>query len=531
MGEAGINKTAKLVTSEEMRLLEDRASQQGIDNAILMDTAGLEIALAVSREIGFLRQIPILILVGPGNNGLDGLIAGRHLSSFGAKVTAILLSERIPTDTIMTKVDQSGVRILSLSSRNGDESLDLLGDEIKKSIVIVDAIFGIGMNRPIVGYLSKVLASVNKKKRKNSLIFAVDSPTGLFIDSGGIDKSFLAPDVTLALGFLKIGHVTQPGASRIGRLQLLDIGIPINIESSIRTNLITKEIVSKYLVDRPNDSNKGTFGKAFIIGGSKNYVGAVGFAAGAAYRSGVGLVTTAVPREIYPMIATAIPEATVIPIDLSSSNPHPSIMVNTRSIHKVIGGYSSLLFGCGIGLSRQSGIMLEDLLLSGIELPPVVLDADGLNLMSKVGNWWERLPSGALLTPHPGEMSTLTGEKISEIQSDRQSFCRYYAQKWNTTIVLKGANTVISSPSGETWVSPWADPVLSAAGTGDVLSGLIAGFVAQGIAVKESAILSVYVHGLAGEQFSKTVAGSGMFASDLLGLVPTCIESLKEENP
>ena len=256
----------------------------------------------------------------------------------------------------------------------------------------------------------------------------------------------------------------------------------------------------------------------------------MGFAAGAAYRSGVGLVTTAVPREIYPMIATAIPEATVIPIDFSSSNPHPSIMVNTRSIHKVLGGYSSLLFGCGIGLSRQSGIMLEDLLLSGIELPPVVLDADGLNLMSKVGNWWERLPSGALLTPHPGEMSTLTGEKISEIQSDRQSLCRYYAQKWNTTIVLKGANTVISSPSGETWVSPWADPVLSAAGTGDVLSGLIAGFVAQGIAVKESAILSVYVHGLAGEQFSKTVAGSGMFASDLLGLVPTCIESLKEEN-
>ena len=124
------------------------------------------------------------------------------------------------------------------------------------------------------------------------------------------------------------------------------------------------------------------------------------------------------------MIATAIPEATVIPIDFSSSNLHPSIVVDTRSIHKVIGGYSSLLFGCGIGLSRQIGIMLEDLLLSGIELPPVVLDADGLNLMSKVGNWWERLPSGALLTPHPGEMSTLTGEKISEIQSDRQSLCR-----------------------------------------------------------------------------------------------------------
>ena len=226
--------------------------------------------MAVSREIGFLRLIPILILVGPGNNGLDGLIAGTHLSSFGAKVTAVLLSERIPTDTIMTKADQSGVRILTLSSRNGDESLDLLGDEIKKSIVIVDAIFGIGINRPIEGYLSKVLATVNKKKRKDSLIFAVDSPTGLFIDSGGIDKSFLAPDITLALGFLKIGHVTQPGASKIGRLQLLDIGIPTDIESSVRTNLITKEIVSKYLIDRPNDSNKGTFGKAFIIGGSKN---------------------------------------------------------------------------------------------------------------------------------------------------------------------------------------------------------------------------------------------------------------------
>ena len=529
MGEAGINKTVKVATSKEMRSLEDRANQQGVDNSALLEKAGLEIALDVSREVGFLRGIPILILVGPGNNGSDGLIAGMHLSSFGAKVTVILTLERTPFDPIMAKIVRSNVKLFSLCQQSNQEALSVLANEVEKSHVIIDAIFGIGINRAITGFFAKVLTTVNERKKNSSLVFAVDVPTGLFSDTGEIDKSLLSPDITLALGVLKVGHVTQPGASKTGRLRLLDIGIPDNIESSIQTNLITKKIVSKYFIDRPSDSNKGTFGKAFVIGGSENYVGAVGFAAGAAYRSGVGLVTIAVPGEISSMVATAIPEATVVPIDCLSGSTHPNITVDTRSIYKAVSGYSSMLFGCGIGLSRQSGLMLEDLVLSEMKLPTVVLDADGLNLMSKVANWWERIPCGTLLTPHPGEMSRLTGIKISEIQSNRQYLCKYYAQKWNTTIVLKGANTVISTPSGETWISPWSDPVLAVAGTGDVLSGLIVGFIAQGISVEKSAVLAVYVHGLAGEHFSKTVGGSGMFASDLLRLLPMCIESLKKE--
>ena len=529
MGEAGINKTVKVATSEEMRSLEGRANRKGVDNSALMEKAGLEIALDVSREVGFLRGIGVLILVGPGNNGSDGLIAGMHLSSFGAKVTVILTSERTSFDPIMVKVLQSNAKVFSLCQQNSQEILSVLDNEVERSHVIIDAIFGIGINREIKGFFAKVLTIVNERRKKGSLVFAVDVPTGLFSDTGKTDKSFLAPDVTLALGVLKVGHVTQPGASKIGRLRLLDIGIPDNIESSIKTNLITKKMVSKYFIDRPSDSNKGTFGKAFVIGGSENYIGAVGFAAGAAYRAGVGLVTIAVPREISSMLATAIPEATVVPIDCFSGNTHPNITVDTRSLYKAVSGYSSMLFGCGIGLSRQSGLMLEDLVLSEMKLPTVVLDADGLNLMSKVANWWERIPCGTLLTPHPGEMSRLTGIKISEIQSNRQSLCKYYAQKWSTTIVLKGANTVISAPTGETWISPWSDPVLAVAGTGDVLSGLIVGFMAQGISVEKSAVLAVYAHGLAGEQFSKTVGGSGMFASDLLRLLPMCIESLKEE--
>ena len=163
-----------------------------------------------------------------------------------------------------------------------------------------------------------------------------------------------------------------------------------------------------------------------------------------------------------------------------------------ENIHR----YSSIVFGCGIGLSHEVGAILEDLLLSNLQCPPVVLDADGLNLLSRVSNWWERLSCHVVLTPHPGEMATLTGRTISEIQSRRIDLCSEYARKWGTVIVLKGANTIISDPSGDVWVSPWADPVLSVAGTGDVLSGLIGGFIAQGVPVKEAAILSVYIHGL-----------------------------------
>ena len=163
------------------------------------------------------------------------------------------------------------------------------------------------------------------------------------------------------------------------------------------------------------------FGKALIIGGSENYIGAVGFAAEAAYRSGVGLVTVAVPREIYLTVATAIPEATVMPLNLNQFNSCADETSNTRLILEATQGYSSLLFGCGVGLSRESGVISNNLLLSGVNLPPIVLDADGLNLISKVSNWWDRLPSGTVLTPHPGEMATLTGNKISEIQSKRRA--------------------------------------------------------------------------------------------------------------
>ena len=217
MGEAGINKTVKVATSEEMRSLEGRANRKGVDNSALMEKAGLEIALDVSREVGFLRGIRVLILVGPGNNGSDGLIAGMHLSSFGAKVTVILTSERTSFDPIMVKVLQSNAKVFSLCQQNSQEILSVLDNEVERSHVIIDAIFGIGINREIKGFFAKVLTIVNERRKKGSLVFAVDVPTGLIIETGKTYKSFLAPDVTLALGVLKVGHVTQPGASKIGR--------------------------------------------------------------------------------------------------------------------------------------------------------------------------------------------------------------------------------------------------------------------------------------------------------------------------
>tara|TARA_B100000676_G_scaffold160041_1_gene157577 strand:+ start:2743 stop:4335 length:1593 start_codon:yes stop_codon:yes gene_type:complete len=530
MGETGIDKTIKLVSALEMRSLEEKSCSLGVSNQMLMDKAGLEIALSIAREVGHVRGMSVLVLVGPGNNGSDGLIAGIHLSSFGASVTAVLLKERNLADTVFTSVTQSDVNVEYLYKLEEDEALSILSAEMKKSFVIVDGIFGLGVNRPIVGWFERVVDLVAKKKRSDSLVFAIDVPTGLFIDTGQIDEVFLPPDVTLALGLAKIGHFTQPGASALGRLQILDIGIPNSLENSIKCNLITRKEVSNYFVARPSYSNKGTFGRALIVGGSINYVGAVVLATAAAYRSGVGLVTTVVPREIYSIVSNNIPEATLLPIDLDGSNSHIYKSANSQLLYENIHRYSSIVFGCGIGLSHEVGAILEDLLLSNLQCPPVVLDADGLNLLSRVSNWWERLSCHVVLTPHPGEMATLTGRTISEIQSRRIDLCSEYARKWGTVIVLKGANTIICDPSGDVWVSPWADPVLSVAGTGDVLSGLIGGFIAQGVPVKEAAILSVYIHGFAGETFSREISKSGLLASELLDIIPRCTESLRNMN-
>lgn len=272
---------------------------------------------------------------------------------------------------------------------------------------------------------------------------------------------------------------------------------------------LTKEWVAERLPVRPENANKGTFGKILVVAGSENYPGAAYLSTAACYRVGAGLVTLATTPSVKIIVSRKLPEVTFL---------------SRNEVLGKIDEYDVLLIGPGLGQSDQM-----KKILNRKSLPKTIIDGDGLNILSKIGKWWEKIKGEIVLTPHPGEMSKLTGLSIDEIQKDRLNIAKRYAEKWKQTVVLKGANTVIVSPTGEILVSAFANPALSTAGTGDVLAGAIAGLLAQGLVPLDAAGVGVYIHGLAGEKLREKTGDAGALASELLPLLPRVIQDLVDK--
>lgn len=275
---------------------------------------------------------------------------------------------------------------------------------------------------------------------------------------------------------------------------------------------LIKQYIKSLLPKRPADANKGTFGKVLVIAGSEKYPGAAYLACAAIYRVGAGLVTLVTDREVKIIISRKLPELTYL---------------SYHQVFEKLGDFDVILIGPGLGQSEEATSFVKKILKE--QLPKVVLDGDGLNILSKIGNFWDKLKTEAVLTPHPGEMSRLTGISVDTIQSDRENVAEEFSKKWKKIVVLKGANTVIASPAGEVKISPFANPVLASAGTGDILAGTIAGFIAQGLDLFNAASTGVYIHGLAGEKLRKRLGETGGLASDLLPELPLVIKELKGE--
>ena len=269
---------------------------------------------------------------------------------------------------------------------------------------------------------------------------------------------------------------------------------------------------------------KGTFGKLMVVAGSINYVGAAYLACEAAMRSGTGLVTLATPKTLQPMLATTLVETTYLP--LQESEPGVISPGAADVIKQQISGYNALLVGCGIGLYDSVKAFIESLLLVSDIGVPVIVDADGLNIMAQIPSWWDKLNGEVIITPHPGEMSRLTGLPVANIQKDRIEVARKYAVQWNVTVVLKGAHTVVAAPDGEVKLSAMANSGLASAGTGDVLAGCIAGLVAQGLDPFTAAVCGVYLHADAGEVVAEELGEAGMVAGDLLEVLPYVIRDI-----
>ena len=353
-------------------------------------------------------------------------------------------------------------------------------------------------------------------------LFALDVPSGLDTDSGSVDEVCPAADVTVAFGYPKTGLFIFPGADRVGAIDVVDIGLPAGLDDDVRLRLVTEDWASTLLPTRPSDAHKGSFGKALIVAGSQNYAGAASLAAGGALRSGAGLVTVAAPERLQASILSRSPEPTYQPLPESGEEA-------ARIVQDATGGYDAVLVGCGLGQAPETVTMARELLLSGGLDRPLVIDADGLNALASLDEDWARRLSGpAVLTPHAGEMARLLGRTIDDVQGDRLSTALDSAAKWGHVVVLKGAHTIVAWPDGDGAVSPFANPGLATAGTGDVLAGAIAGLLSQGVEPYEAAVLGVYLHGAAGERVRRRIGTAGVAASDLLPELPWVIRGLRE---
>jgi hydroxyethylthiazole kinase-like uncharacterized protein yjeF len=516
----------KVVTAQQMRDIDRKAAAAGLTTEILMENAGRAVAEETKKIVGSVAGKRILVIVGPGNNGGDGLVAGRHLADSGAEVNIYLCFKRQESDKNLLATQRRG-----LISGQVDEDSDFtrFNSLLVSSEVVIDSVFGTGKSRALEGVYKEVMTRViaAKDKAPELLVIAVDIPSGLDADSGAVDPSCPYADATITLGYPKPGLYNFPGAERAGRVIIADIGLPPSIGDDIPTELIKEDWVKSILPPRDPGANKGSFGKVLVVAGSINYIGAAYLACMGAARVGAGLVTLSTASSLQPVLATKMTETTYVPLPQAETGIIASKAASV--VKKLLPGYQVLLLGCGLGQKASVCQFVKSLLLGPGkgELPAMVLDADALNILAGVPDWWQKLNQDVILTPHPGEMARLAGVEVSQVQSWRLDIVRKMAAEWQKVVILKGAYTIVAASDGRARISESANPGLASAGTGDVLSGVIAGLLAQGLPPFDAAACGVFLHAQAGEMVKLELGDAGMLASDLLPVLPRVITRIK----
>ena len=538
----------KIVTVEQMHMLESEAFSCGVSYDHMMEMAGSAVFEHICERITDVPSKSFVVVTGPGNNGGDGFVVARLLAASGASVNVFTINT---TDNNADNKQKALLAGATVITPEDDYEMETYTREIRRADVFIDAIFGIGARVPLKSVAAKMLriASVELDGRE-VLRVAVDCPSGLDCDTGVVDDNTLYADVSITFGAAKIGQLIFPGANAVGELVLADIGWPSDLSAldSIQLNLASGADVGSMIPERSRDSHKGTFGTALVVAGSINYSGAAYLAAAGAYRVGAGLVTVAVPGIIHGIVASQLPEATyiILPSDMGVISDS-GVSILRQAFEKV----DSLLLGPGWGTERPTADFIHGIFssvqddVSGgigfavkskgntnaefdiVQLPPTVVDADGLRLLADLPEWYLRLPENSILTPHPGEMAFLTGLSIDDIQSDRIGMASRFAAEWGHIIVLKGAFTVVATPEGDVSVNPFATSALACAGTGDVLAGVIAGLLAQGMQPYQAAIVGTFLHGLAGTiALSEVGTTASVLASDVLDMTSKAISSV-----
>ena len=505
----------KLLTPHQMKAIDEIAiNTLGIPGIVLMENAAIQIAFKASSMLEGKENPNITVIAGNGNNGGDALAVTRHLLTLGYAVSVFsmtdmdeLFGDAYTNGRILKNL---GVNVLVLSS---EESLSRLKIACDNSNLVIDGIFGTGLNRNVQGIWSDVIEIINGCATK---VLSIDIPSGVDGLSGRVLGNCVKADSTVTFYLPKLGMVQQPGASFIGELSVVDIGIPYELSEQMETSRLTDNFdIKEMLPIRPVDSHKGTFGKLLVFAGSELMTGAAYLSALSAYRTGSGLIRLAVPSPCIKPLSMLIPEAVFTVLTEYSGAGFQNL------IKKLMEDADAVLIGPGLSTNDEA-LMLIEAVIENCD-KPMVMDADALNLMSKERSLLERLRCETVITPHPAEMSRLTEKSVTELQKDRINIARNFADEFGLTVVLKGAGTVIVANDGRTSINPTGNQGMATAGSGDVLAGVITSLLGQGLSPYDAAVAGTYLHGLAGD-FAATDKGSaGVMASDIVENIPKAL--------
>lgn len=494
--------TMKAVTTEQIRQLDTGTIAAGTPGAELMERAGYAVARTAMEYLRREDARSVLLLAGKGNNGGDAIVAARHLAAAGCEVGLVLLCNRAELQGDALGHFQKLVKAVQVvETPTLDQFAEIVGE--LEPAVVVDGLLGTGLTGDVREPYATAVKVINGLHRP---VVAIDIPSGLDSDTGEVRGVCVRADKTVTMGLPKIGLLKPAAAEFVGRIETVDIGFPRKLADEIVSDveLVTGRDVAALLPRRRRAAHKGDFGHLLIIAGSEGYTGAPVLTAQAAARAGVGLVTLAVPRSIYRIVAANCP---------------PEVMPRPADFDKLdqtdFAGFNAVALGPGLGQQARTQKLIWKV-VSGW-LPPMVVDADALNGIAQGVAALKKLHKPMVFTPHPGEMGRLIGKTSKDVQANRWEVARGFAKEYDVVTVLKGAGTVITEKSGPLWINMTGNPGMAKGGSGDALTGIIGAFLAQGMAPADAARAGVYIHGLAGDLASQEVGERAMLTSDLIG--------------
>ena len=512
-----------LTASEMARLDRQTIEEIGIPGIVLMENAARGAADFFLQVLPDLPRRRIAVVTGAGNNAGDGFVLARTFHNLGAAVRVVCLRspDRLQGDAL------TNFRILEKMSVpivvwDEAKDFDRQWRWIAESEAIIDAILGTGLKSEVTGLYRQIIEGLNSLTVP---LLAVDVPSGLDAGTGKPLGVAIRAFATATFGYLKIGHLISPGEDYVGKIEVVDIGIPrlLAEANGLRRFWLNEELASGWLQPRPAESHKGIAGHVAVLSGSRGKTGAATLICLGAGRVGAGLVTLFIPASLNPILEVKLTEAMTYPIP-ETAEQTPSL----EALPEILGflqGKQALAMGPGLSLNAETQELVRTLMLQAA--CPMVLDADALTALADHLELISRASSPLILTPHPGEMARLIHGSAREVQENRLEIAARFSQEHGATLVLKGHRTVIAAPDGRLAINSSGNPAMASGGMGDVLTGMIAGFLGQGYEPFEAACLGVYLHGAAGDHGLCEGASRGLMASDLLEHVPQVIGRLE----